>query len=110
MNKIVYAGAGVVAGLAIGLTSAAGAATTSRHTCQTAQPSGATWHVIPKGDSLAGWANAHAYGAGNVLSATITCGPGVQSLPLMKYLDNGNLHAVLGFRAGVWVPALDYHR
>jgi hypothetical protein len=112
MSKGVYAAAGLVAGLAVGVTGAAGAATSrpAKHECETVQPSGATWHVIPAGDSLAGWADVHAYGSGNVLSATITCGPGVTSLPLMRYLDRGDLHAVLGFRAGVWVPALDYRR
>jgi hypothetical protein len=80
------------------------------HVCQTPAPSGATYHVIPAGISLARWSNEHAGGTGNVLSATIQCGPGVQSLALMSYLDRAHLWERLPHQVGVWVPFGDYHR
>jgi hypothetical protein len=112
MIRIVYAGAGLVAGLAMGLAGSAGASPARAYdlTCHTPVPSGATRHVVDSGQSLAAWAGEHAYGVANVLSATITCGPGIVQGRLESYLNGADMSAPLPEGTVLWVPFSVYHK
>lgn len=106
-------------GLTFGLSAVAGAspaapakpAAVTRYHCNTPVPSGDTRHVVNSGASLVQWADAHAYGSvGNILSATIQCGPGIQQLSFFKYLDKADLRAPLPAGTVLWVPFGGYER
>ena len=98
------------AGMTLGIAASAGASTMQHPVCNTPVPSGDTYHVIPRGTSFAIWANRHGGGTGNVLSATIQCGPGIQQLSFFKFLDRAHLWARVQQNTGVWVPFGDWVR
>ena len=101
-----------LAALAFAAAAHAGTApAAARHpACHASRPSGDTYHVIPRGDTFDGWSDRHAGGPANVLSATIQCGPGIQSLAFFDYVNRGSLHARLDQATGVWVPPGSYEK
>lgn len=103
-----------IAGLAIGLagTAAAAPAVAARHhqpVCRVdGIPNPATRHVIPRGDSLAGWASRHGTYPGNVVGLTAECGPGWQQLAMLRYVNAGNWRHKFPRAVTVW--AFPWHK